>query len=256
MLRSAFPLLIWLCRYGLEVIKIPGVIKEALKKLKSSHPKIKAVFMGTRKTDPKAGTFYLWFLWNLCTSEKLIHKYDFVCRIKRTVSIRKFIYKSNTLFPNQTCIYSKFKCFWSLRNMDSRTCNLFHCIGDLSNFVEIDSLVTFVTWVIMVTLVTSDFSVRAVSDFGQDNNHLQLLLEKFLDWSNLIITFPVCNWLGSLQVFADTDKSWPKYKRVHCILVSSATQQWREVASCNKLQSNASELFTYSILYIISLYWL
>lgn len=65
--------------------------------------------------------------------------------------------------------------------MDSRTCNLFHCIGDLSNFVEIDSLVTFVTWVIMVTLVTSDFSVRAVSDFGQDNNHLQLLLEKFLD---------------------------------------------------------------------------
>ena len=60
MSKSVFPFLICLCRYALEVIKIPGVIKEALKKLKSSHPQITAIFMGTRRTDPKAGASYLW----------------------------------------------------------------------------------------------------------------------------------------------------------------------------------------------------
>ena len=57
--KKWLPFLICLCRYALEVIKIPGVIKEALKKLKSSHPRIKAIFMGTRKSDPKAGASYL-----------------------------------------------------------------------------------------------------------------------------------------------------------------------------------------------------
>jgi len=38
--------------YGLEMIAIPGSIKEGLAKLKETHPKIKAVIMGTRRHDP------------------------------------------------------------------------------------------------------------------------------------------------------------------------------------------------------------
>ena len=42
-------------RYELEVIRIPGIIQEALSVLKRSHPEIKAIFMGTRHTDPYSG---------------------------------------------------------------------------------------------------------------------------------------------------------------------------------------------------------
>ncbi|XP_064383362.1 FAD synthase-like isoform X2 [Halichondria panicea] len=39
-------------RYGLDVIRIKGSIRDALSELKSSHPHLKAVCMGTRSTDP------------------------------------------------------------------------------------------------------------------------------------------------------------------------------------------------------------
>lgn len=42
-------------RYGLELIRIQGGIREALSDLKSSHPHLKAVCMGTRSTDPHSG---------------------------------------------------------------------------------------------------------------------------------------------------------------------------------------------------------
>lgn len=42
-------------RYELEVIRISGTIQEALSVLKRSHPEIKAIFMGTRHTDPYSG---------------------------------------------------------------------------------------------------------------------------------------------------------------------------------------------------------
>jgi hypothetical protein len=40
------------CRYGLELIQVSGSIQQALSQLKSSHPQLKAVCMGTRHTDP------------------------------------------------------------------------------------------------------------------------------------------------------------------------------------------------------------
>ena len=40
------------CRYGLELIQVSGSIQHALSQLKSSHPQLKAVCMGTRHTDP------------------------------------------------------------------------------------------------------------------------------------------------------------------------------------------------------------
>ena len=40
------------CRYGLELIQVSGSIQHALSLLKSSHPQLKAVCMGTRHTDP------------------------------------------------------------------------------------------------------------------------------------------------------------------------------------------------------------
>ncbi len=42
-------------RYGLDVIRIKGSIRDALSELKSSHPHLKAVCMGTRSTDPHSG---------------------------------------------------------------------------------------------------------------------------------------------------------------------------------------------------------
>ena len=39
-------------RYGLELIQVSGSIQDALSQLKSSHPQLKAVCMGTRHTDP------------------------------------------------------------------------------------------------------------------------------------------------------------------------------------------------------------
>ena len=43
------------CRYGLELIRVSGSIQHALSVLKSSHPNLKAVCMGTRHTDPYSG---------------------------------------------------------------------------------------------------------------------------------------------------------------------------------------------------------
>ncbi|XP_072172172.1 FAD synthase-like [Diadema setosum] len=43
-------------RYNLKTILIQGPIKGALSKMKESHPKIKAVLMGTRNTDPYSAT--------------------------------------------------------------------------------------------------------------------------------------------------------------------------------------------------------
>ena len=40
------------CRYSLELIQVSGSIQHALSQLKSSHPQLKAVCMGTRHTDP------------------------------------------------------------------------------------------------------------------------------------------------------------------------------------------------------------
>ena len=37
------------------MIRIPGGIREALSQLKASHPQLKAVCMGTRRTDPYSG---------------------------------------------------------------------------------------------------------------------------------------------------------------------------------------------------------
>ena len=42
-------------RYGLDVIRIKGSIHDALSQLKSSHPQVKAICMGTRSTDPHSG---------------------------------------------------------------------------------------------------------------------------------------------------------------------------------------------------------
>lgn len=43
-------------RYGLDLIRIEGRIKDALFQLKDSHPDIQCVIMGTRSTDPFAST--------------------------------------------------------------------------------------------------------------------------------------------------------------------------------------------------------
>ena len=45
-------LYLYICRYGLELIQVSGSIQHALSQLKSSHPQLKAVCMGTRHTDP------------------------------------------------------------------------------------------------------------------------------------------------------------------------------------------------------------
>lgn len=42
-------------RYNLELIRYEGRIKENLASLAKGHPNIKAVLMGTRKTDPYSG---------------------------------------------------------------------------------------------------------------------------------------------------------------------------------------------------------
>ena len=42
-------------RYGLELIHLSGSIRHALSDLKTSHPQLKAVCMGTRHTDPYSG---------------------------------------------------------------------------------------------------------------------------------------------------------------------------------------------------------
>ena len=42
--------------YQMELIKIDGPIKEALNQLKSSHPDVQCVIMGTRLTDPNSST--------------------------------------------------------------------------------------------------------------------------------------------------------------------------------------------------------
>ena len=43
-------------RYSLDIIRIPGTIREALSTLKTSHPTLKAVLMGTRHIDPYSGS--------------------------------------------------------------------------------------------------------------------------------------------------------------------------------------------------------
>ena len=42
-------------RYNLELIRYEGRIKENLAALKEGYPNVKAVLMGTRKTDPHSG---------------------------------------------------------------------------------------------------------------------------------------------------------------------------------------------------------
>ena len=42
-------------RYNIDLIKIQGSIRSALEKLKLSNPKLKAVLMGTRFSDPYSG---------------------------------------------------------------------------------------------------------------------------------------------------------------------------------------------------------
>ena len=43
------------CRLGLDVVQIPGNIRQALSELKTCRPELKAVCMGTRRTDPHSG---------------------------------------------------------------------------------------------------------------------------------------------------------------------------------------------------------
>ena len=50
--RIPHALYLYICRYGLELIQVSGSIQHALSQLKSSHPQLKAVCMGTRHTDP------------------------------------------------------------------------------------------------------------------------------------------------------------------------------------------------------------
>ena len=45
--------------FGLKVIRVSGGIKYALSGLKSSHPDLKAICMGTRRTDPHSGEEYV-----------------------------------------------------------------------------------------------------------------------------------------------------------------------------------------------------
>ena len=45
--------------YPLELVRIQGVgIREALCQLKTSHPQLKAIVMGSRRTDPFSGITY------------------------------------------------------------------------------------------------------------------------------------------------------------------------------------------------------
>ena len=44
-------------RFDLELIDIQKPMREALEHLKSTHPEIKAIVMGTRSTDPHGGKY-------------------------------------------------------------------------------------------------------------------------------------------------------------------------------------------------------
>ena len=47
------------CSYNLEMLSFNGRIKDNLFELQKGHPNIKAVIMGTRKTDPYSSEFFI-----------------------------------------------------------------------------------------------------------------------------------------------------------------------------------------------------
>ena len=69
--------------YPVSVIRVSGLISEALANLKATNPEIRAIFMGTRRTDPHAskGGWHT----NDCTSIVLINIFftvKYVCCLK------------------------------------------------------------------------------------------------------------------------------------------------------------------------------
>ena len=61
-------------RYGLEVIRIKGSIRNALSDLKISHPRLKAVCMGTRHTDPHSGELIQYVVTKYHYNQAVWHK--------------------------------------------------------------------------------------------------------------------------------------------------------------------------------------